>query len=489
MSGKMGLFDLPLELLNSIMGHLDMKDLARLQMVNTSAYHYIMMNRQFTMYNTSKFFTLYYKHRLFAMFLFPFVHPRFQLMAVDDNSQGEDDDQTMIVLDQSDEKLPNDCTTGNTALHIAASNGQLNVIDKMLEMERDGMYDIFDFPDTAYNQDALKYLKLTDHNRDCALTDLLNDEPNTPLHYISILPNDEDSAQSVLNAAVFLIRSGADLWKKGRAGNTCLAEAAQHGQLEMVKLFIDAFKALYNGHDDLTLYINEYNDYHENAVIMAARSSPEVLELLLQNGGDPNSMRRGYPILSIAASRFCLDRRDPLNIALYHRQITMRWSIPVPHLNLYDFVPENIPVNRFILVMKLLLQYGADASLAENSTGMKPMHIASMWGVTEAIEILLKSGNINPNEELNELNGWLPVHYVCRLGHIDSLQSLILNGAHAWDGDSIQNQGNENPQVSSLARVNVPAPLDILYIDAIKANIRDLISHRRSSSSSRRLSQ
>lgn len=55
---------------------------------------------------------------------------------------------------------------------------------------------------------------------------------------------------------------------------------------------------------EVAKYVNTYNDYDENAVIMAARSSINVLELLLKLGGDPDSSRHGFPLLSIAASNF-----------------------------------------------------------------------------------------------------------------------------------------------------------------------------------------
>jgi ankyrin repeat protein len=320
------------------------------------------------------------------------------------------------------------------------------------------------------------------------------------LHYICILP-DGVSERDMLRTARVLLDGGSNIWLKGRAGNTVLAEAAQHGQLSIVKLLIQEYDRnirLNKIKSSLKHYVNEANDYFENSIILAARSHPSVLEFLLQNYGDPNSSRRGFSILHIACSRFQLDKRDPDILSDYHQHRTAhhRWGTPLPPFTEDDDEepePERITNSERMKreahqrILSLLLEYGADPRKEEPSTGMKPLHTAAFWGDIIAIESLIRIGGVQPNEELNMRNGWLPIHYACSEGQILAIQRLITLGASIWDCSDVPTSVEETeeellppvPRYPFLINtsglplgLHVPSPLDLLQFDLLKTRIR-----------------
>lgn len=470
-SYQTNLLCLPMDVLNKVFSFLTVQDVGRMQGVSRTLYNFIMTDSQFTYFNTLKFFELYYRKRLFAVFLFPYIHPRYSYRTI---PAGEDDDNDAVkyktaYLDGSAHKNEMECdeeSYGNTVVHVAAANGLYGPLKNYFTMECKGQLIFPRFSKSSiYNKQCHRKLYLKSNNESSSILELENEEPNTPLHYISIVPEDVDE-RCVISTARMLIREGADIWKKGRAGNTVLAEAAQHGHLGMVQMILAEVERKFR-YDEKILadYINTYNDYSENAVIMAARTSPEVLELLLRKGGDPNSSRRGYPLLTILASGFRLDRRDPLTFESYHRQRTSRWATSWPRMTDCENEPQNTTKNHEQVITRLL-EAGADPSRPEKGTGMTPLQMAAFWGDVRAIETIVRIGKIDPNNERNQLNDWLPVHYACSEGQIFALEALINLGAQIWEDDE-----DEFPAELALSRTNVPGPLELLGFDALKKKL------------------
>lgn len=548
-SRELQLLSLPIELIHEIFSHLSLNDLVRLQLTCNSLYNLILSDRAYTYYNTVKFFELYYSKQVLAIYLFAYIHPCYSYYGLEKRGRPHST------------PLPNgdDLAAGNTGFHIAAANGLKDVIDAYLQRERQDRLHFRPLNLRArFNQEAAEIIHLKPTNQDCRLVDLENDEPNTALHYISIIPeaiNEDD----VLSVARLLFRSGeSDFRRKGRAGNTVLCEAAQHGQAKMVKLIVeevkrsllqDALKAgavlesplsgrdrsapthlqqnsslalplrqvrrqvrssvngqlasvpftdasHYNAiesqvHQQVVDYINTSNDYAENAVILAARSSPAILHHLLEEGGDPNSHRHSSPLIHIVCSLFSLDRQDPASFQQYHDERSQNGGQPYHERNFYlssyrngtaDEMGDN---KNYDLVLKSLLQFGADPHVVHEDTGMKPAHTAAFWGNTGALEILIKDASIDPNREVNLRNNWLPIHYACDEGQLWVIYTLIGHGAHIVypeedevqdmqvDGGSEILQHSRSAEEDTINRAirHAPNPIDLLRIDAMKVKV------------------
>jgi hypothetical protein len=117
------------------------------------------------------------------------------------------------------------------------------------------------------------------------------------------------------------------------------------------------------------------------------------------------------------------------------------------------------------------------------------MHIAAFWGDQSAIKLLNDNG-IDPNYELNTRNGWLPIHYACSEGQVFAVQNLMDCGARVWDSDEIDSSvGAIDPETGLLlppvprypfemdisklpVGLVVPAPLELMSFDAMKAKIK-----------------
>ena len=490
-----------------------------MQATNTKFYNLILSDSLYIHYNTVKFFELYYKKRLFAVFLFPYIHPRYSYKS-SATLLGDD-----FALNRGSSSASGsadaDVCPGNTAFHIAASNGLTDVVRMFLQRSQHYGKSAGGAMHKRYLHEALStYIELKPENVDCELVHLVNDEPNTPLHYISVIPEGVDE-QSVLATAKLLIDNGASISTKGRVGNNAIVEAAQHGQLQMVKLLIREYKSkLLTGRANVPIdeLLSLPNDYDENAVILAARGHPDVLEVLLRNGADPNSSRKGYPVLHIVCSRFNLDRHDPVSLSDYHMLMSSpaSWGANLPRYTdngqssagssdtVVERTSEDLDKSRVWPSLRsqdkhrrtisLLIDYGADLDLAESSTGMKPLHVASFWGDQEAVIQLIEAG-VDPNNHLNMLNGWLPVHYACSEGQLFAVQTLISYGAHVWDSDEVEPSVTIDPETGTPTLpvpkypfalkdvellpqgLHVPAPLELMSFDALKSKIRRFAAH------------
>ncbi len=401
---RRSLMGLPLDLIYEILSHLSLSDLARLQQTCSAFYNFILTDQQFTYFNTVKLFELYYHKRLFAVFLFPHIDPRYSYTGR--NISGRTENTV--------------CTSGNTAFHIAAANGLKDVISRFLVLEKTHQLRFMACNKTRYNEEAMQFVALNEANRNCRLVDLVNDEPNTALHYISVMP-ESVGENEVLGMAQLLIREGSNVWKRGRAGNTVLSEASQHGQVAMVRLILNESKrmlmtqianrvqnrptldslinrlSLHSSRElqpskeevrllaetHLAAQIDLVNDYEENALILAARSHAKIVRLLLEHGANPNVTRHGCPLIHIVCSNFLLDRQQPSEFSAYHNHRTRAANTTqLPSLTdqdpLADEEEEGASQDQ---VLRYLLHYGADPHRAQDGTGMKPLHTAAFWYV------------------------------------------------------------------------------------------------------------
>jgi ankyrin repeat protein len=350
---------------------------------------------------------------------------------------------------------------GNTPLHLAASNGLLDVLKNFFDRYEDSRRI---FSSSMFDYEAKKHLYVRPENEDCDLVNLVNEEPNSFLHYIAVL-TEEKSMSEVLEVTRFILEQDSlDITRKGRAGNTILCEASQHGNFEMVKIIIEHLKE--KEVVELSYFVNIENDYNENAVILASRSSPKILEYLLENGGDPNSNRKGVSVLHIVCSNFRLDRQDPNHFLAYHRRQTTRRGRVYRYDYLTDLADDfdDITLSSHVETIKLLIKYGADINNMHQDTGMKPIHTASFWGDLEALEILVSSGA--KVEDLNPINNWTPMHYACDESQIFVIKLLLELGVNILEDKYVETfpQYSSSPESEHRFTTPPPPPLDLLMM-------------------------
>ncbi|CAJ1945474.1 unnamed protein product [Cylindrotheca closterium] len=84
----------------------------------------------------------------------------------------------------------------------------------------------------------------------------------------------------------------------------------------------------------------------------------------------------------------------------------------------------------YALIKMLLLAYGADVNTFSgpnnNQRRMTCLHCASKNQYPEIVLLLLKHG---ADIEARDEDGWRPMHYACRLNHLDIVRVLIEQGA------------------------------------------------------------
>lgn len=448
------LTNLPVDILFEVMSYLDLADIAHLQQVSVFFYSFIFLDKFFTYFNTLKFFELFYRNRLFAVFLLPFVNPRYSYIRKRSYSADTDADDTIYqtppidfsrgdILRDTQRQDPSaaEIGQGNTIIHLAAANGSVKALERFFELETNDQLFFPTCRGSLFNVSALKFISLKPENINSRLVDMVNSEPNTPLGFISII-SDSTKTADIFETVRFLFRVGrCDYEKRGRAGNTALGEAVQHAQLEMTKLLVSEIKQRLqddlNASQRLSHVINTPNDYNENTVILAVRSSPAILDFILQEGGDANSCRGCTPVIHIVCSAFNLDTDE------------------------YSTTQSNSEL------LRILLRHNANPHIEHQTTGLKPLHTAAFWGNETAIRYLVNVAGIDPDLERNDLNRWFPMHYACRQGQIASITALLDCGASLMEQDE-----------KDEMELDVPAPMDLLHFGSVKTRILEIARSR-----------
>ena len=203
--------------------------------------------------------------------------------------------------------------------------------------------------------------------------------------------------------ALFLLERGAYMEKRGMMDQTGLYLASFHGYTEVVRILIDRGA-------DLNAECDEQDESEWGSTedlwwtplhVALSRGRLEVARVLLEYGADvnrPDSLGR-----------------SPLRIALFYE-------------------------DEFEDLVQLLMDHGANpsASDAKNET---PLHGASFDGEPRAVGLLLHHGSdVNAwsgrrwnlwdsKWELVDGKGWTPLHYAAFCGHIDIAEVLLDHGA------------------------------------------------------------
>ena len=264
-------------------------------------------------------------------------------------------------------------TYGETPLHVAALNGQLDVARLLLENGAE------------VNQ---------------ALTN-----GATPLWVAA--------HQGQLDVAKLLLEGGADVNQANTYGATPLHVAAHQGQLDVVKLLIqrgaEVNKALTNGPFE-----------GETPLYIAAKFGKfDVARLLLEGGAEVNqALTNGVTPLWVAAHQGQLDVARLLleNGAEVNQARTDDGATPLHVAAQQDE----------LAVVKLLIQRGAEVNQT-NTYGATPLHVAAKFGKFDVARLLLENG-----AEVNQArtdDGATPLYIAAQQGHTTVTLLLKLAGA------------------------------------------------------------
>ena len=77
-------------------------------------------------------------------------------------------------------------------------------------------------------------------------------------------------------------------------------------------------------------------------------------------------------------------------------------------------------------LIKLLIKYGDVDVNKQDNRGYTALHLASLYGYKDCVELLIKSGG-NLNKQCN--NDWTALHWASRYGYKDCVELLIKSGA------------------------------------------------------------
>ncbi|XP_070560828.1 ankyrin-1-like isoform X2 [Ptychodera flava] len=274
-----------------------------------------------------------------------------------------------------------------------------------------------------------------------------------------------------------LCKSGHDINKRGKFGETPLHVACGAGHLEAVKVLLDegadytiptkrsvsvVFTAAYWGHYTILKYlldncpdldVNCRDETYETALHGAADyGAMQIYDLLLEKGANHVANRIGETPMHIAAYRGnleilhkmlqrpddedflnerTLERNTPLHYAVHggrHEMTTylVREGAKVNAKNIQKTTPLHLAaVKGNLKICHLLMRYGADVNAAEKS-GDTALHEAAENGNLPIVETLVENGvNVNAKNKLGER----PLHKAAMRGHLSTVKFFIEFGA------------------------------------------------------------
>lgn len=175
-------------------------------------------------------------------------------------------------------------------------------------------------------------------------------------------------------AVASLLMDGVDIDKRNARGQTELLIATHGNHVDIARRLIEA------GAD-----VNAKDDMHDSAYLYAgARGHLEILKMTLRHGADLKSTNRyGGTALIPASERGHVDTVKAL----------IEVGVNVDHVNnlgwtaLLEAIMLGNGSSRYIEIVRLLVDAGADVNLAD-SDGLLPSQHARSRGFTEMVDIL-----------------------------------------------------------------------------------------------------
>ena len=225
------------------------------------------------------------------------------------------------------------------------------------------------------------------------------------------------------NKVAKFIKKGADVNFSDNVGWTPLFRAAQKGHVEVVKMLLDAGAEIEKTTSGIT------------PLCWAADSGKtDVVKLLLERGANVNAIgKKNAPALYHAAD---IGYKDLVKVLLENgahvnaqTEDEYRWT-PLHVAVSSRFSPYGITdheKNR-AEVVSLLLDFGADVSIPEDTNGFTALHLACQVGRSDLVEMLL-----DHNAEINAIdnNGMTPLLWAAAEEKMGCVQILLDRGADA----------------------------------------------------------
>jgi ankyrin repeat protein len=222
-----------------------------------------------------------------------------------------------------------------------------------------------------------------------------------------------------------LVEAGVNLNAADNNGDMPLHLAAVVGSIRCTKLLLEAGarKAVrgFKGRTPFDLAVAK--NHRAVAALLAnlhdlvALGTPEELERVLSDGGDPNSLdeHRRTPLHRAAAE----------NKVRLARLLLAHGARPDPldaNMNSPLHVASHLGHTEFAT---LLLQHGANVLLGDDR-GRTPLHLASNRGAAALVRLLLHASS---EVRRNDLAGSEPLHHAAANGSIDVIKELLGAGA------------------------------------------------------------
>lgn len=293
-----------------------------------------------------------------------------------------------------------------------------------------GCYQAGDIHEAAKNGNLAQLKKILAKNP--SLVNSTDKDRMTPLHHAIDTGN--------LEAASFLISTGADIDAVNYKKETPLHLAAYEGNAEAVKLLLEhgADPAMREMRDRIPLFLacNWGNDLETVRLLIEAGSDvndknsrgervlistlyygkKEIIDLLIDRGAtipeDEETLKR---VLYITASN---GMERPFNIAVEKsKKLRMDWWTGIPM--------HACARGGSVEIAEALIEKGIDFR-EKNIYGVEPLHIAAENGRSEFVEFLLSKG---VQIDSQSLVGKTALHYAQENGHTELVNLLIHKGA------------------------------------------------------------
>ncbi|XP_065346711.1 uncharacterized protein LOC135943972 [Cloeon dipterum] len=295
---------------------------------------------------------------------------------------------------------------GRTALHYAAGEGNLGIVQKMLNQKAD--VSLKDHNGWT----ALHYAILSRHQElvqklleSGAKIDSKTTRGETALHLTAYKGYTELSRK--------LIECGADVNSKNKHGLTCVNIATVNRNLDLLEVL------LVNNAD-----VNAEYQFLGNTPLhhAALENYPEIVEKLVDYGADVNLQdKKGWTALHFAA-RYCPELIQKL---LDH-------GSDLTSNEQQEWRALNIAAERNQQLSQKLLDHGADVNLKEQY-GWTALHFAARYN-PELIQKLLEHG---ADVNLKTKHGWTALHFAANF--FPEMSQKLLN--HDADINSKDNDG------------------------------------------------
>ncbi|KAJ5906798.1 uncharacterized protein N7473_003714 [Penicillium subrubescens] len=209
-----------------------------------------------------------------------------------------------------------------------------------------------------------------------------------------------------------LLRKAANSHLKDLKGNTPLWRASQHGQIALVKLFLDHDPNVNHGSVELDRVLH----------VAAANGHNEVVKLLRDRGADPGAVTgveyyHGTQMIQTPLLAASMEGKESVV------KLLLGWNVDVEVKNENSCSALSIAALRnHGEVVQLLLEKGANPNSLDD-VGRTAFHWAAFWSHNTILESLAGYSPMGPNKR--DFHGRTPLHVASALGHLQSVLALL----------------------------------------------------------------